>query len=292
IDCLITDREKESKTILLEYLRDIISNNEIELLCANHFSERNVFFDDLQNGLNLRCASIYQQGIMWVSNIRDKKTGEKRKLNSARTEAKLRSRDRKIQKHFNDELEVKEIKSLDEIKYFIDKASAVAKESYHNGLQVGIEQNDYWEKMLNSFVSNKFLQAFLLLNNGTPLAYAQGVVFKDSYYGFSTSHISKYNKLSLGIFLHRKVNEILISQKINYVHFGYGDAAYKKMFATHSHEEGIFRIYSCTTKARFISDIDFISNYTNRKINSVLLKTGFLDKAKKMWRTHLEKNKK
>jgi hypothetical protein len=287
IDSLITDGNIDSKKIISDYLKEMILEKEVDVIYAHHMSERNSFFGSMKTGLELRNRCVYQKSVMWVSKIRCEKCGKQEKLHSTRTNAKLRSRGKKLEKVFNGDVKIRQFNDKQGLHYFIENASKITNQNYYSGLKIGITNNDFWINFLTRLANLKFLRAYLLTSKNIPIAYSFGIVFKDTYYGYSTAYNSDFRDYSPGTYLLRKINKLLFEEKINYVHYGYGDADYKRMFGTESYEEGIIKIYSKGIKGRLAGSLDIVITHLNEFINNFLVKIGFKNKIKKIWRNFL-----
>ena len=286
---VITDNNVESSKVTVNYLKDLLIDKNIELIQANHFSDHNIIFSDLKDGLGTNKKVIYQSGLEWIAVIRNSETGEKVDLHSVETTKRLAKQDRKILKYFDQELEIKVYKSLNEINLFIKEAEKISKKSYHHAFGVGIEDNEYWKEMFSAMAEHGYFRGYLLYAKGIPIAYYQGIIYKDIYFGFYKSYDLDYRKLSPGTYLFRKVVESLIQENVNIYHFGYGDAEFKSFNGTEAIEEGSFRFYGFTLSARTSKFLELITSIVHDNLMGVIKRAGLLDKMKKYWRSKLVK---
>ncbi len=284
---LITDGQPDSEIALEQHLSTIIKNKEIELLSVNHLSEKNLFYDKIKNGIGFNKKAIYKQGIIWIGKIRNQKTGEPNKIHSAKTRANFRRKARRLLEHFNNELDIKVISSNINLEYFIKNADIIGQKSYQYAIDVGVKDNDVWRKMLTSLADGGYFRGYILMYNDKPIAYNQGVIYKDYYHLFATAYDPEFYKYSPGTYLLLKITEKLIEEKINYINYGFGDADYKKMFGTNSHAEATFRIYGFGGKALLAQLLDTLSVAFSESLKKLLEKVGLFNKIKKLWRSTL-----
>jgi len=288
IDGLLTDGDEESKVSVVNYLNSLLKKQDIELLIANHFSSQNIFYDVLTNGLENRKA-IYRPGLEWTSIIRDSETGEAANFHNAWTGQTFRRKDRKILKYFDQKLEVKLFQIPDDVKIFIEHAEKISKKSYHVALGVGIQNNDYWNKLFLAMAEGGYFRGYLLMSGEIPIAYYQGAEYKDVFYAFTTAYDSDYSKLSPGSYLLRRVIDLSVKSKLNIFHFGYGDAEHKQLYGNISVDESSFKIYGSSFSAKFVRFLDSSTLFINETILGFLKRRGWLNKIKKIWRSKLAK---
>ncbi len=286
---LITDGTKEAEEILKKYLKSVLLTKKVELLLIDHISETNPLWESLITGTALNVKPIYKESTAWVSKIYDKETDAPNELHSSKTKAKFRRKARRLFEQFDNQLQIKKLTSQDDMEFFIKNADIIGQKSYQYAIDVGVKDNAYWRKMLNSLVEGNFFRGYLLMNNDKPIAYSQGAIYKDYYYQFATAYDLEYRKFSPGEYLRLEFTKDLIEEKIGFIDYGYGDAEYKKMFGTHSTKEATFRIYGKGLKPKIAKILDKGTTTVTEKLKSKLEKAGLFNKIKKMWRSKLSK---
>ncbi|PID61581.1 MAG: hypothetical protein CR986_02695 [Ignavibacteriae bacterium] len=278
---VVLEHEKYQK-YLIGYLEKLLSEKKFDLIRANHFSSQNYLYKHFL--INSSSNSVLTtKSVEWFAEIRDKETGLAKDYNSSVTRQTFRRKDRKLVNSF-DKVEIKEYKNKNEVNEFIEKAEEISKKNYHYLLGIGIINNEFWKNSLTAMAEGNYLRAYILFADNIPLAYYQGVVFKDIFYDFVTSYNSDYSKLSPGSYLLRRVKEICVENKINIFHFGYGDAEHKKVYGNNYFDEASLNIYGSTFKAKISKCITRSSIGINNFLIKLLKKTGYLKKIKNLWR--------
>jgi len=288
---LITSETSESEKILEKYLCNIIDKNEVELISIDHLSATNPCWTTIKNKISVNKKAVYRDSIKWKARIQNSKTGEIFNLFNKKTEQKFRRKDRKIQKFFNNNIQLKIVTANDDILTFMENASTVDKNSYHKAMGISVEIDEHYNTMFSSLAGGGYFRGYILLANSKPIAYYYGVLYEKMFYAFSTSYNAEHSKLSPGIYLLRRMIENLIDENIDVIHFGYGDSPYKRMFGTESVEEATFRIYSSGIKARYSRFLDITTLTTTYKISEFLNRLHLLNKIKKSWRNKLLQKK-
>jgi len=284
---LLTNGEENSKSVIDSYLSSLLKRKETELLLVDHLYSSNKLWEEIINGLSIKRNPVFKLGITWYAKIKDNETGEKIKLFSSKTASKFRRKARRLKEYFNQELDIVTLDKPGQIDRFLINADMIGKKSYQYALDVGVKNNDFWKEMLSAFARLGYFKGYLLMNNEKPIAYILGVQYKNIFYQYATAYNDEYKRYSLGEYLRLKVLEQLDNQEIYYVDYGYGDAAYKRMFGTDSLKEATFRIYGFSFNARLSKFLDKLTTALSENILSILEKAGIVDKIKKLWRRRL-----
>lgn len=284
---LLTDGKEKSKAIVDNYLSTLLKEKDTELLLIDHLYSSNKLWNEIKNGFSIKRKPVYKLGITWYAKIKDTETGEKIKLFSSKTASKFRRKARRLKEYFNQELDVVILDKPEYIDRFLIHADMIGKKSYQYALDVGVKNNDFWKNMLTAFAELGYFRGYLLMNNDKPIAYILGVQYKDIFYQYATAYNDDFKRYSPGEFLRLEVFKDLENQEIYYVDYGYGDAAYKKMFGTDSLEEATFKLYGFSLKAKFSGLLDKLTTSLTENVLSILEKAGIVDKIKKLWRRKL-----
>ncbi|MEE9432242.1 MAG: GNAT family N-acetyltransferase [Melioribacteraceae bacterium] len=289
IDGLISNGGKEAEDVMLEFLRALLKQKKFDKLEIQHLPETHSSWNEIKSGMRVRRGAIYNTSIEWFSKIRDAETGEQISYHKPKTKRKLRRADRILTKHFDENVEVKEITSPSDIKSFIEKSDVICKKSYLCEIGAGIEDTEYWKKYLTDVAEGGYFRGYLLIANSQPISYSFGLVYKNTFYLFATAFNSDFRDISPGGYLIRRMLENLVKEKIDYFHFGFGDAEYKRLYGNESTIEATFRIYGFTNTARISKVLDQGTIAIHGATMGVLDKFGILNKVKKIWRSKLAK---
>lgn len=285
---LITDGSKEAHDILSEYLDSLLKNKQIDLLLVEHLSSLDPFWNTVADGLNSSNKAIYRKGIEWIDQLRDIDTGEVIDKHKHRTHVNFRRKDKKLLKFFNEEVELKEFSSVNDAKVFLTKAAFIGKKSYQHTIGVDVKNDLQWQQLLESFSKGNYFRGYILCVQNNPVAYAFGLAYKDIFYLYATAYDPQYRKIGPGGYLIRRLIERMTENNFNYFHFGYGDADFKRLHGTDSHEEATFRIYGKTKRAEYSKFVDLVTTSTTDKFSKLMDDFGLLNKVKRLWRMHME----
>ncbi len=288
---LIASETEDSEKILEKYLCNLINKKEVEMISIDHLASTNPCWQTIKGRSKINKKAVYRDSVKWKARIHDSNTGETLSLFSKKTEQTFRKKERKLQKFFNNNLELKTITSPNDISSFIESASIIDKNSYHKAMGISVEEDEHFNNMFFSMADGGYFRGYILMANSKPIAYYYGVLYEGMFYAFGTSYNSEFSKLSPGIFLLRRIIETLIDEEVDVIHFGYGDSPYKRMFGTESIEEATFRIYGSGLKALYSKFLDKTTLTTTHKLSEFLDKLHVLNKIKKTWRNKMLQKK-
>lgn len=282
IDGIITNDYRDSAETVYDYLTSLLENKSFNVIEFQHFSENNTFWQNLNHPRkNERICKL--NGKEYICNIRDSKTGEQNVYHKAKTLRNFKRSDKIITNALS-EINIKKYTDFEQISEFLNAADQICKNSYHCKLGVGIENNEYWRRNLESLIKEKLFLGFILFNGSKPIAYNYGLLYKNYFFGFNMSFDLNYRNIQPGTYLLRRIIELLVKLKIDFYHLGYGEAEYKKLYSNLSYDEATFLKFSKSLKAQLIYKTIIFNNLLNSKLINFLDRAGFYNKIKKIWR--------
>jgi hypothetical protein len=283
---ILTYGDEDVILTIQSYFNYLLKLKEYGLIEFNHFSENSIFWEIL-NEKKINGKQIKQNGAEYIAKIRNSETGEVLTYHNAKTLRRFKKYDKNLNEYFKNKVIIKVYDSLDNLDEFLINSERITKKSYHYKMGIGILNNKIWKNTLSIFTKIKYFKGFILYGDSKPIANNYGLVYKNYYYAFTMSYDSDYRKIMPGFFLLRRVFENLISSNLDYFHFGYGEAEYKKKYANISYNEATFRIFGNTLMANLVFFINWICNIFNTNFINILNHFGLLNKIKKLWRTKL-----
>lgn len=287
IDGILSNNKLESESVIVSYIKELLSKKNFDAIEFQHFSQNNMMWDILKKK-GFSKNSIEFSGVEYLAQIRDLETKEKLIYHKAKTLRNFKRSDRILNEKLTN-VHIQQYDSLEKIDEFIADSEFVSEKSYHSKLGIGIVNNKYWNDLIYSLTEQKYFRGFILYGNSAPIAYNYGVVFENYFYGFNTSFDLSLRKLMPGSYLIRRMIEELVKAKIDYFHFGYGHSEYKKLFSNIKNNESSFLVFNNSLKSIISFWLLSISNYINNKLISTLEKFGVLNKIKKIWRTKISR---
>lgn len=154
----------------------------------------------------------------------------------------------------------------------------------HHLLNLGFENNPDQLRQLRIAASNRWLRAYVLWINKTPVAFNVGYHHGYTFYGYNMGYDPRFSKLQPGIYLLAEVIADLLSNGIYCLDFLSGDSLYKRRLSNTSIDERHYylipRGWPGTIYALSLSATNFFSE----KIGNWLDKKGLKSRIKRLIR--------
>ncbi|MFO0982787.1 MAG: GNAT family N-acetyltransferase [Planctomycetota bacterium] len=207
---------------------------------------------------------------------------------SRNTRENVQRYSRRLVERYADRLTVREFRDVHELDELLGVVEAVARKTYQRGLGVGFGDTAEHRQLWQLALERGWLRVHALFLDGKPAAFWPGYAYHGSFFIGIPGYDPAYGELRVGQFLQMKMIEALCRDPaIEFVDYGFGDAQYKRSFATESWEEADVLFFAPTLRAVSV-------NLTRSTIRGViglgkrLLDKGQLSaKLKKLWRKRL-----
>jgi hypothetical protein len=225
----------------------------------------------------------------WQTHLIDPETGQRLKHYSAKTRYNFRRQDKILVKHFQGDVEVKSIVSVNEVDYFIREASRIVAQTYQVAIGIGVKANDEKQRAyLYELAREGILRAYLLIAKGEAIAYAFGTLQSGTFSGDSTSYLPAYSKLSPGTVLHHRVMDLLADEGTLILDFGAGQSDYKRILGSHQVNEVNFKLYARRLQPTIVYALDLSFSRLNWWLNSLnFIKVNIKNTLRRKWRNRL-----
>jgi CelD/BcsL family acetyltransferase involved in cellulose biosynthesis len=176
-----------------------------------------------------------------------------------------------------------------QIEDLIRDTEEVASKTYQRGLGVGFHDNLETRQWLRTAAQKGALRGCILYLEDHPCAFMIGIQYRQALHGTSMGYDPQYTDYSLGsLLLMRWIQEAFESngsQSVSEIDLGPGDGRHKRAIYNHVWHESLVYIFAPTLKGlkfNFQRSVTYLIDQSARKL---LLKTGFLEKIKKVWRS-------
>jgi len=206
---------------------------------------------------------------------------------------KQRSNIRRSHKKLENELGIRNISVLlynkpDDIDIILQDIESVASKTYQRAIKVGSKLDNKTRTRTLFELQNDWLHCWILYHKGRPIAYVNGIVYKDHFLGVSTGYLCEYNSVNPGLYLVTEcVKYFHENETVRFFDFGFGHAEYKKNYASILINESNINIYAQTLKGIYL----LFGTLFNRSL--ILLyhkcndKIVWIRKLKRFWRKKL-----
>lgn len=282
-------QDKHSARKLTEHIKSLLAQRPIDMLIVKHVSADSPFWTLISEEDFLGKTPIVKSFNEFMTQIADPETGERIEYEKrAKSRKRARAVERKLHQHFSDQIEVRCFSHPQAVKQFLAQADTVSQKSYQHSADIGLQDNEAWQNELSFLAEQGCFRGYILYGQGVPIAYNAGVICNGLFMGYAMSFDPEFYHLSPGVFLLKKVMGELFEEGINTLHFGYGDSAYKKRFASQSVEGSKLKFYLDSPAAKFVHVVDGTASSLQTHAKSYLERLGLLAILKRTWRARLK----
>lgn len=272
-----------------EYLRQLLADGTIDCISVHRVP------------LNSEIGSILGKGLRhpgdgnptvighWFTELNDT-SGRPVVTNSAKTRSAFRRMDRKLCEFFDNQVQLREFRSREQVADFIKVAARIGASSYQQGIGVGVQDNSWWSKLLGLHADNGNMRAYLLEAKGEPIAYAVGSLWGDTYTGLATSYLPEHRSIAPGTYLLRRMLEQFQQEGVRWFDYGVGDYGYKEIYGTWRREDATLNLYASSPAARITCALEAIVSKTNRTLHRALQSWGLIDRLRHLRRRIAERS--
>ncbi|MBY6191806.1 GNAT family N-acetyltransferase [Microbulbifer agarilyticus] len=275
----------------LLYLRDQLASKEIDCIAVHHLHSDSELGKALSHGLNQAGEGNPVYTEHWYTELTDA-DGEPVITNSSKTRGSFRRKDRKLERHFDNKIQVVEFTEPHQVKPLIAAASKIGDQSYQGGLGVGVRDNQHWQNILGILANNGQLRGFLLQADGNDIAYAVGGLCNGCFCYMAASFLPAHRDIAPGGYLLRRIQEKLQAAGVRWFDFGFGDASYKALYGNKNNKEVTLHFYGKSVAAQVTRIADGATRIGKQWIRTLLVKSGLMTWTKRQWRRRLEQRNK
>jgi hypothetical protein len=227
--------------------------------------------------------------VHWQTQMVDPATGKPIEHRSSKTRSDYRRRDKQLVKHFEEDVVVEVISTADRVDYFIDRASGIVDQTYQAALGVGVRADDQaLRAYLRKLADEGVLRAYLLVAKGEALSYVLGDLQPSGvYYLWATSHLPQHRKLTPGIYLLRRMMELLIAEGAVVADFGWGESDYKRYLGSHVIDDADIRLYAPRLRPTLVYFAEASLTSARRFVKERLISKDVWDELRRRWRKRL-----
>ncbi len=203
--------------------------------------------------------------------------------------AKIRRYDRLLCEAFNSRVELRCFRRPDDVGGFLSLVSPLAERTYQHTLAVAVHDTPLWRSVLSVESEKGRMQSYVLMANGRPIAYQNGVIYGSTYYCDGRGYDSELRDLRPGNVLSHRIAEELCACGCDCIDYGFGDAEYKRVYGTDKWEETSLQLHGHSARARAARFLIASSRRVAGALATVSKSLGVEARLKKGWRSRLRK---
>jgi len=282
---LLTDASEAARSAITLYLSEALQSGRFDHILVNHIPS-----DDPL------CASLAALGMAasheephWSARLVPGSYDKTMAHHSSKHRSKLRRYDRLLCEAFGDDVELRAYTTPEGVGPFLDASTPIAERTYQAELGVAVTDTPLRRAVLTHEAQAGRFRSYVLFGGGKPIAYQNGAVYGDRYLCDGRGYLPEHRDLRPGNILSLRIMADLCEQGLSWVDYGFGDAEYKRVYATDKWSETTLRLYGGTVRARVAAAMDRTAGIVSRSANR-LASSGLLSRIKRSWRRKLTKS--
>jgi hypothetical protein len=137
-------------------------------------------------------------------------------------------------------LKLRRYEAPEDVPAFIESATPVAQKAWQSTQTEGrLEDNARWQMRLSRLAEQGLFRSYVLEVGRTACAYLLGYQYQDVYLAVETGYDPEFGKYSPGtVAMLLRIEDLIAHRPPRVLHFGNGDATYKRLFSNASVEQG------------------------------------------------------
>lgn len=202
---------------------------------------------------------------------------------SGKHRRRLRWEHRKLEDQFNGQLEYVLYTKAEVLDKVLTLCEQIAAQTYHAKVGTSVSKNDLWRAQLSCSAAAEQMRAHFLIGDSRPIAFVLGWNEHKRFHVVAMAHLAEYSQYSPGKHLLLRAIERACEDRMAWVDYGFGDAEYKRIYATHNWTEATVHIYGGGFRARLAYVLDVMVTSVDNMAKR-LAGTSISSRIKRIWR--------
>jgi hypothetical protein len=281
---LITDGSEQAKQAVCDHLRRALEARDVDHVMVNHLPVTHELFSRLSRGFVFTPAGLDgSPSPHWRFTFAEGPFRNTLARFSRKHRYNLRRADRLLADHFGGDLALEVVTGVDELDEFVGDAVRVTNAGWQGVAGAGFGDPHVQRALLARAAEQGRLRCYRLRAGGEAIAYESGVVCDDVYHLQATGFLPHLARLSPGQVMLIRTMRDLCAAGMRAIDYGFGDAAYKRMYGTESWDEATIYLYAPTREGRSARLLHGLV----RTVVWLATGSGLAGYIKKRWRARL-----
>lgn len=209
------------------------------------------------------------------------------KSRSSNVRHNIRRYARRFRDAYGDGISVRCYRESTELDRMCIDMETIAAKTYHRGLGAGFADNAETRGLFELALHRGWLRAYVLYVRGTPCAFWQGLMYRQTFFTGSTAYDPSFEEYRPGAFLLMDLIEQLCREGVSRIDFGLGDANYKLRYCNESWQEGSLFIYAPTLRGLGLFMLKTPLDFADHLLRKGLERAQLLQRVKTVWRRNV-----
>lgn len=281
------DFSESSCRRLLSVLETSIRDNQIDVVMFKQLSLHSPLYSQVREVPPRLCRSRFPKIDMhWRMNIPDRMESFYAQ-HSSKTRGTLQRYVRNLEKCHR--VQLVECTDLQTLTKTLPAAAEVSRQTYQNALGWGLRNDTAVRLQLQTAAQLGWLYLHMLYLDDAPCAFQLGFRYRGTYFLQQMGFLPELKKLHIGtvLFLH-VVERLCHDSSVNHFDFGFGDAEYKRRFATEHWNEATLYMFAPRVYPILVNSIHAAVGGLSTGMRWAFQKAGVEGKIKQLWRRRLQ----
>ncbi|HUO15597.1 MAG TPA: GNAT family N-acetyltransferase [Verrucomicrobiae bacterium] len=273
---------------LLEAATSALRDGEAEALCFHGLEADSPFQDLLRTAGDALTRDMCPEVVhRWRTQF-PQTYQDFYRTRSANTRHNVKRYSKRLTDAYGDRLSIKTFRGNEDFDAMVADTEEIAKKTYLRGLGAGFRNDAQMQKTMRLTADCGWLRAYILYIDGEPSAFWNGVLYRRTFFTWTTGYDPKLNDLRPGTFvLRRMLEDLCDSGEVDAVDFGFGDAQYKREWTDVNRLHTTYFLFAPRPKALFVNAVRGAALGASKLGRRLLDRAGALQKLKKRWRAVL-----
>lgn len=210
-----------------------------------------------------------------------------RSLSKSTRESVKRYR-RRLERELGERLDVRVYSSPEQVAEVVAVLDAVASRSWQRDLDTAFRDDEGHRSRTELALRHGWFRACVVSVDGAPIAFWHGIGLGGRLVSEIPGFDPEYAELRAGTYaLLRLIESLTTDPDFAILDFGFGDAEYKRRFATASWEEESLALFARRAKPLAVAAAHGAIFAASEATRAVLLETGLMGRARNAWRRRL-----
>lgn len=274
---------------LMEYLNLLLRDKQSDVVMFQQLPFHHPFFKQARKSLSVFRRNLFPKvNLHWRMDVPDTMDSFYAQL-SSKTRQTLKRQGKQAGKKF--QVRLAECSNVDSLPEILSDAVSVSSQTYQYALGWGLRDDPVTQQQLITASHNGLLRLHVLYLDDEPKAFQLGLQSQGTYFLQSMGFDPEMRKWHLGTGLFLRVLERLCEDpSVDRFDFGFGDAEYKRRFASKQWEEATVYMFAPRPYPILVSSIHNTVSGISRGVRRVVQQAGIESKIKQKWRRFLQKS--
>lgn len=274
------------------WIREQMESQRLDLACFRHLATEHPFHSAMNRHLEPLTRTTRRDEDQWLCDLDHDDPESWMQKHGRKTRYNIRRETRMLEEVIDGAATPLCYVDVADVDGFVQAADAISAHSYQSGIGVGVRDTSRWVERLRHDASHGRFVAYVLHGPESPLAYMLGERWGDRVRLIATAFDQRYETISPGkVLLRRAIEDLATTQRATLLDFGFGDAAYKRLFGTRVVPQVSRAYFAKRGKAHWVYRTEAVAKRLNDAVSGFAERHGLYDQIKRRARERVQRKR-